>query len=142
MSEHDSFLDLNLDEVPDLHAVPGDREYQLKVSDAKVGTSSGAKTSGQQYVLVYFNIMDEPDTKRVTYPIMLPSPEEDEDTNNGRKRQMKAFLQALGFDISTGFNVEELQGETCWAILDVEDDPQYGERNNIKRFVNPQEAEG
>lgn len=142
MSEHDSFLDLNLEDVPDLSAVPGDREYQLKVSDAKVGTSSGQKTAGQQYVLVYFNIMDESDTKRVTYPIMLPSPEEDEDTNNGRKRQMKAFLQALGFDISTGFNVEELVGETCWAILDVEEDAQYGERNNIKRFVNAQASEG
>lgn len=137
--EYGSFLDLNLDEVPDLRAVPGGREYQLKITNAKIGTSSGAKTSGQQYVLVRFSILNEPDTKSVTYPIMLPSREEDKETNDNRKRQMKAFLQAIGWDTSTGFNVEELEGETCWAILDSEEDPQFGERNNIQRFVNPQE---
>lgn len=138
--EYGSFLDLNLGEVPDLRAVPGDREYQLQVIGAKIGTSSGEKTRGQQYVLIRFKILNEESTKSVTYPIMLPSREEDKETNDNRKRRMKSFVQAIGWDPSGGFNIDELEGETCWAILTVEEDAQYGERNNIQRFVNPQES--
>lgn len=136
--EYGSFLDLNLDEVPDLHAVPADEEYRLKIQDYKVGTSNTEKTAGQQYVLFYLTIEDEPDTKRVTEVIMLPSGQEDKETNNGRKRQMKAFLKACRFDTSKGFNLDELVGEELYAILGVEEDSQYGERNNIKRLVIPE----
>lgn len=138
-NEYGSFLDLNLQDVPDLHAVPGNKEYRLKIEDAKIGTSSGDKTAGQSYALFRLSIPDEPDSKSVTEVIMLPSQEAEEETNNGRKRQMKAFLQAIGFDISQGFNIEELVGEELYAILDTEEDAQYGERNNVKRYVIPEE---
>lgn len=137
--EYGSFLDLNLQDVPDLHAVPGNQEYRLKIVNAKIGVSKGDKTSGQSYALFTCSIPDEPDSKNVTEVIMLPSQEADEETNNGRKRQMKAFLQAVGFDISQGFNIEELVGEEFYAILSTEEDAQYGERNNIQRYTIPEE---
>lgn len=141
MAEHDSFLDLNLDEVPELRTVAGGKEYRLKCSDAEIKESKGEKTAGQRLILVRFNIMDEPDTKSVTYPIMLPDESLDEEQNNNRKRQLKRMLNAMGFDISQGFNVDELPGEEVWAILNEEETADYGMQNNITRFVNPQEAQ-
>ena len=137
MSETGSFLDFNLDEVPELHAVPGNREYRLKVRDANVQESKGDQTAGQDLILMRFNIEDEPDTKQVTYPIMLPHDSLDEEQNNNRKRQLKRVVEALGLDPASGFNIEELVGEECWAILTVEESAQYGETNSIKRFINP-----
>ena len=32
-------------------------------------------------------------------------------------------------------NVAELEGQTGWAILDIEDDPEFGQRNRVKKFV-------
>lgn len=131
-----TFLDLALDEVPELRAVPGNREYQLKVTRADAMTSKGEKTAGQELILLRFDIMDEDDTKTVTYPIMLPHSSLSKEENDNRKRQMKRVLEALGFPTDRGFNVEELVGETCFAILDQTEDAQYGEQNEIKSFVN------
>lgn len=136
-TQQDTFLDMALDQVPELRAVPGNREYQLKVEKAEVMESKGEKTAGQNLVLVRFSIMDEDNTKQITYPIMLPHASLDQEQNDNRKRQMKRFLEALGFDISRGFNISELVGETCFAILGERSDPQYGDGNEIKSFVNP-----
>lgn len=136
MSEENTFLDMALDEVPELRAVPGNREYQLEVVRAEIMESKGEKTAGQKLVLLRFNIMDEEDTKTVTYPIMLPDSSLSKEDNNNRKRQMKRFLQAIDFPTDRGFNVEELVGETCFAILGETDDPTYGPGNEIKSFVN------
>lgn len=141
MAEHDSFLDLNLDEVPELRTVAGGKEYRLKCSDAEIKESKGEKTAGQRLILVRFGIMDEPDTKQVTHPIMLPDESLGKEQNDNRKRSLKRMLTAMGFDISQGFNIEELPGEEAWAILDEKETTDYGMQNNIVRFVNPQEAQ-
>lgn len=141
MAEHDSFLDLNLDEVQELTTVKGGQEYHLKCSDAEIKESKGEKTAGQSLILVRFSIMDEPDTKQVTYPIMLPHESLDKEQNDNRKRQLKRMLVAMGFDVSQGFNIDELPGETVWAILDEQETADYGMQNNIVRFINPKESE-
>lgn len=139
--EFGSFLDMNLEDTPELSTVPGNKEYQLKVSSAEMRESGGDKTAGQKYILVRFRIIGEPDTKSVFHNLWLPSEEEDEEMNNLRKRNWIAFLESLGWDISQGFNYEELEGQTCWAVLNEEDDPQWGKSNRVVRFLAPQEEE-
>lgn len=134
--EQGSFLDYNLDSVPDLSTVPADQEYELRCTAAEVKVSKGAKTAGQQLILAYFSIEGEPDTKPVSYPVMLPDASLDEEANNQRKRQLKELVLALGLDPSSGFNVDELVGESGYAILGVQDSAEYGEQNTIKRFVS------
>jgi len=140
MSEHGSFLDLNLDAVPEMSTVPGGREYKLKISSVDTQESKGDKTAGQSMLKVRFTILDHSDTAPLYEYIMLPSDQADEDTNNMRKRQLKNLIQALGWDLSQGFNIDELVGEECWAILDEEESPQYGKQNRVKRYVAEQTA--
>jgi hypothetical protein len=136
--EYSSFLDLNLDEVPDIRTVKGGDEYRLKVASAEIKESRGEKTAGQKMLALRFDIVDEPDTSPVFDYMMLKSANEDEERNNQRLRRVKEFIQALGWDPAQGFNIEELVGEECFAILSEEDDPNYGKQNRIQRFSAPQ----
>lgn len=137
LGEQPSFIDLALDEVPDLRTVAPDQEYKLRVASAKMKESKGDKTAGQSMILFYFNVADEEDTKMLTYPVMLPSEQLDQNENNDRKRQLKRVLQALEWDVSQPFNVEELKDRECFAILGLEVTPEYGEQNKIKNFILP-----
>lgn len=137
MSEEQSFLNLALDEVPELKAVPADQEYKLRVTASKHQVSKGQKTAGQELLLFYFDIVEHADTRPVTYPVMLPSEQLTENDNNDRKRQLKRILQALEWDLSKGFSPEELVGQECFAILGAETSAEYGEQNVIKSFVIP-----
>lgn len=132
-----SFIDLALDQTPELSVVPPDQEYQLKIVKVTAKVSKGEATSGQNLLLFLFSLPEEPDTRMITYPVMLPSSELDEADNNDRKRQLKRVLEAFDWDVSKGFNPDELVGLTGWAVLGVESDPQYGEQNKIKAFVVP-----
>jgi len=132
-----TFLDLALDQVPELEPVPGNQEYQLKCTSAKIQESKGDKTAGQNLILFRFKIMGEDTAPPVTYPVMLPYADLDKVDNDGRKRQLKRVLEAMDFPADRAFNVDELVGEECWAVLSAEEDPQYGPQNNIKSFVAP-----
>ncbi len=137
MTEEQSFLDLALDEVPELQAVPGDQEYKLRVTTVKHQESKGEKTAGQQLLLFYFDIVEHADTRPVSYPVMLPSETLTDGENNDRKRQLKRVLQALEWDVAKGFAPDELVGQECFAILGTETTAEYGEQNKIKTFVVP-----
>lgn len=137
MSEEQSFLDMALDEVPDLKAVPGDQEYKLRVTSVKHQVSKGEKTAGQELLLMYFDIAEHSDTRPISYPIMLPSDQLSVDENNDRKRQLKRVLQAMEWDISKGFSPDELVGQELFAILGTEVSADYGEQNKIKSFIVP-----
>lgn len=135
--EYGSFLDLNLDDVPELKVAEANREYELKIEAAEIKESKGDKTAGQNMLNIRCSIPSEPDTQQVFEIIMLPSKDADEEQNNQRRRQMKRFVEALGWDLSRGFNIEELVGETFWAILDIEQ-YQGEDKNRIKRYLAPQ----
>jgi hypothetical protein len=135
--QYGSFLDLNLDEVPELKTVEPNREYELRIEGAEIKESKGEKTAGQSMLNIRCSIPSEPDTQQVYEIVMLPHGDADEEQNNQRKRQLKRLLESIGLDISRGFNIDELVGLTFWAILDVET-YQGEDRNRIKRYMAPQ----
>lgn len=140
MSEEqfDSFLDLNLDDVPEPRVVDGGREYQLKVEHTEIKESAGAKTAGQSMLQLRYSIVDEPDTQSVFENIMLPHADVDEEQNTMRKRQLKRLVESLGWDISSGFNIDEMVGETLWAVLEV-DEYQGRQQNRVRKYMAPQD---
>ena len=136
--EYTSFLDLNLDQVTEPKVLDADREYQLKIENVEIKESKGEKTAGQSMIMLRCSAQDEPDTQGIFENIMLPSQQLDDDKNMQRKRQLKRLVEAIGLDPARGFNIDELKGETFWAVLGVEDDAQFGKRNVIKRYMAPQ----
>lgn len=136
--EYTSFLDLNLSDVPEPRIVDGGREYKLKIENVEIKESRGEKTAGQKMLSIRLSIVDEPDTQGVFENIMLPSDQMDDDQNNQRRRQLKRLVEAIGWDASRGFNIDELVGQTFWAVLDAEESDQYGKQNRVKRYMAPQ----
>lgn len=132
MSEQEAtFINFNDEDAVELGTLPGGTEAQLRIMDAKVGTSQ--KGSGD-FLMIRLEIVNEPYVKDVSHVIMLPDSNQDDKSNNNRKLGMKQFRTA--FDIAPGgFSTNELVGRTGWAILAEKDDPEYGKQNRVKNWV-------
>lgn len=133
-----SFLDVNLNEVKELNAVPeGEYELQLTKCELRTVTNENSSYNGAQFLLLTFDIPGEADSKSISHTIFLPRDVDDDKTKNNRLRQLKYFCDAFGIDYSSGIDLDDIAngGYTGWAMLKVEEDPEYGEQNRIRRFV-------
>lgn len=127
-----SVLDYNLDDknLPEETTVdPG--EYQLQLISAKHQMSN----AGNPMVTCLFGVVDEPNAMNVFYHITLPTDGDDEKTVARKLRRLRTFYQAFGIDYSKPVDLDELGGETGFAILKLEEDEEYGSRNIVSRFV-------
>lgn len=127
----ESFLDLgNLDDVPDLHTV-GDSEQELRLVtfERRPGKNKGP------YLFVEFEIVADPTTKIVRHVMMLPNASDKERTQFGRKRAIKYFYKAFNIPTDQSVVLADYVGNTGWAALTEETDPQYGTQNRIARFM-------
>lgn len=129
MSE--SFLDINFEDTyePTVKA-PG--EYLLRCLKAEIRTS---KNTGGEYVNLQLEIADDPEAKDIFHIMMLPTANDDKKKANNRKMGLLNAFKAFGVDPTGGISLSALEGQTGWAILDIEDDPEYGQKNRVKRFI-------
>jgi hypothetical protein len=132
MSEQEAtFINFEDGDAVELGTLPGGTEAQLRIVDAKTGTSQ--KGSGD-FLMIRMEIVNEPYMKDISHVIMFPDGNQDDKSNNNRKLGMKQFRAA--FDIASGgFNTNELIGKTAWAVLNEKDDPEYGKQNRVKNWV-------
>lgn len=128
-----SLLDYNLQEIPDLEVMP-EGEHQVRCVRAEEGTSN---KSGDPYILLRLEIVGEPNVKQITNPIMLPGENSDERETNSRLRRLKQAVEAFSLD-PTNVDTEDFEGKTAWAFLTEESDPEYGDQNNVRRFISGQ----
>lgn len=122
-------LDYHLDDVPELLCVP-DGQYQLEVTRAE----SKLDKNGNPGIQMVFSVMGQADTKRVGYWLSLPGESDDKDTANMKLRRVKAFAEAFNVT-SANDNDDGFVGLSGWVVLALEEDPQYGETNRIRRFM-------
>lgn len=133
-----SFLDFNLNNVPELSALPDGQEYELRILECEVKNSAVKSdgTGGNPMVITRFDVPSEPNSKGITHVMMLPTQADDEKKHNGRLRSLKMFCDAFGIEYGSGISLgEEVVGRTGWAILGIEDSPEYGEQNRVRRFI-------
>jgi len=130
-----SFLDLgNLDDVPDLGTVPDGTEAQLQISSLEVRSQKPEKGTGK-FVMATFDIVGEPNTKRISHVMMLPAEGDDEKKRNSRLRAIRTFYEAFAIPTSGQVNMEDYVGNTGWAILAEEEDKDYGMQNRVRKFI-------
>jgi len=129
-----SFLDYNLDDVPELNAKE-DGEYELRITDAEIKLNENANSTwfGSDMLIVRFEHIEDPNAQDVTKVFRLPPKDMNEKEANKLLRQLKYFTSAFG--ISNMANVDDLVGATGWAMLKVTESEQYGEQNEVVRFV-------
>ena len=126
-----SFLDLNVNDVPDLIALPEGEEYQLRILECEIKTSA----KGNQGIQCRFDVPAEPNSKDITHWIGIPSANDDEKKRNSALRRIRDFCTCFGIPTDGGIDLSNVQGNTGWAILAIENDDTYGEQNRIKRFI-------
>lgn len=130
------FLGQNFDNVVEPKSVePG--EYQLRVLAAEIKESE--KTGGP-FIQLRCEILDSPAgaaTKDVTHVMMLPAPADDAKKRNQRLFNVQNFLKACDKAPDQVENVEELIGDTFWAILTEEEDKEYGTSNRVRKVIAP-----
>lgn len=128
-----SYLDLNLADAQEPELLKPDREYLMKVF--KVTQKESKSTAGNFYLEVVLEPVENPLAKMVTHRLMLPGPDDEQRTRNNRTWAIKSFVQAIGLDPAVQQDTQSWVGEQCWIIAGVESDPEYGEKNNVKKFI-------
>lgn len=110
-------------------------EYQLRILNLEINKQK--KEPFGQFLQATLDIPSEPKSKNIYHVMMFPTAQDDEKKTNNRKRAIQFFFQAFGIDVSRGVNLAEAVGNMGWALLEEEDDPEYGTRNRVKKFILP-----
>lgn len=134
------FLDVNIDEVPSVELLEaGEHEFQIKSAephykkDAPAGTGNSPSS-----IRIILRPVQNANAEDIFFYLGLPKPEDDERPATFKRRQIAEFCEA--FQCSNppgGLDTSGWTGCSGFAITDIEDDPNYGKRNVIKRVSRP-----
>lgn len=119
-------LDLAQQEVPEIVVSP-EGEHRVQIVNAESKMYSSGRT-GYDVLLK----SDFPNSKLIMFRVFNPKEGDSEDTKNAMIRSAKRFVEAFGVQSD---EPTEWIGLETWTILSIETDPEYGDRNVVKRFV-------
>lgn len=127
-----SLLDVDVSDAQEPIAVPAGTEAKLRI----IGCNFDKNKNDEDYILPRFEIVGEPLAKDFTKYLGIPHTGMDEKQLARAKWALKSFYDCFGIDSSKKLNPEEdFIGLEGWAILGLENNPEYGEQNYIKKFV-------
>lgn len=133
----ENWQDVDYTEAVEYHAVPGDVEYEVIISDV-------VPNEEKRFVRVMCEIANEEFAKRVSLlvsysPYSKDGEAPDSGAINSMRLSQKRFFE--GFGVPKGednFGSCELwKGKRATVILSNKTDPEYGEQNKIARYVKP-----
>ena len=123
-------VDIAQEEIPELQiAEEGDNE--LVIADASVEES---QKTGRTYYKIKMKLPNLDNAKAVYHNLNMPMEGDEKDTEFALKRNIKSFVEA--FNVSSNEPTDWV-GARGWAVLGIEHDETYGDRNKIKRFQAP-----
>lgn len=137
----DNFLDLaQLDAIPDQTLLEDNTEHEVQIVKAEIGEAGEqSKSAGQKYLRVTYKALEEPDSRPFNDIFMLPIPGQDKETYNMRGRQLRTMLQCFEFDYTSGWNIftetEQLVGLTGEVVVKVRESDEYGDQNEVKKYL-------
>ena len=107
-------------------------EYKLRIISAAVHEDRG-------FIMVRFELVDDPYAKEVTQLFNLPGSGRNPKEENRNVNRLISFFKCFGMDISKDYNPEEPEpsgfvNREGWALLTgpIDDGKGYGEQNRVK----------
>lgn len=128
-----SILDINTSDAVE-PTVAEEGEYKIRITSYKKyddGNFIKTSDSGNAGFVVNFDIPDEVTSKGFSKWIQVPTNGMEPKKLNGVKFQLDCFKRAFNMT-EINFNKVGMEG---YALLGVENDPQYGEKNFIRKFI-------
>lgn len=137
-----SFLDVDTTEAVEPIAMPGDREYRVRIVGYLEKDVDGTmekiwvNKSGYPCFMPILEFCDEPTAKEFNHYLALPHDEMTEKQKNKALWDLKAFK--LCFGIPDGrIDLDDTIGNEGWVIVSLKEDPEYGEQNGVKKLIVP-----
>lgn len=116
--QFDSFLDVNLEEIEELHSLPRG-EYELACRNIRFYSGIG-KNGPWKYVGLQLETLDDPLADYVYHKLWLPSEEANDKQRVNSLIEIRKAAQAFGVNYSGGVNFYEFIGQTAWVSVDIE----------------------
>jgi len=134
MADEQYVVDYDTTEAVEMSAVP-EGEYKVQVLKAEY---KGPKPDSDKDWLAISLMLDIPDEVAADYlSHMHFLPRQTQEPKNFQRAlgDLKIFKQAFGIPEAEAFTPDDLVGREAWAYLVIEDDPQYGRQNRVKRWT-------
>jgi len=131
-------LPFDLENVPELHAVPAGEE---KLRLTRVATGQGKKGD---YILLTQEVANDSNAKDIRTFLSLPNAEDDPKSVNRKRRAVVDALTAYSIPAPAGQlsaqvlsdHMAQYVGSLAWALLSSKDEGDtYGEQNSVKRYT-------
>lgn len=126
------FLDINPTEAEAPKCLDAG-SYTVEVQDVTLEEQKPEKGTSN-FLRFVLRATEYPDAAFIYETVMLPDTNVPDKTN-ARLLRLKRICEAIGYDASNGIEIEDLKGLQAQVILAVEHDDQYGDRNNVKRWL-------
>lgn len=100
---------------------PGSYEFEVRKVEEKKG-----KNSGKPYLNIELECLDEDYAGRRVFDIIS--------LGEACLWRLKQFAEAADISIDTEFDTDDFEGETVTAVVEIEENEEYGERNRVREF--------
>lgn len=135
MPDFDSFLDLNLDNIPEFTQIPDGEERLVRIRKFEQTTKKDDKTKPMWHI-----VLDDPNDSTIddihAY-IVLPTDDlknSDLKAYNKSRMRIRTFMDCFRLDYSSGIDTSTFEGAEGYVLVGLEDGEQ-GPRNTVKQWV-------
>lgn len=134
INESLDFIDIDTSDAVEPKAVePG--EYKIRITGfRKDGQGQVVRTSqsGNRFFILTFDIPSEPTSKGLSKIFSLPTEDTEPKRLNAIKWELECFKKAFGL---VDLNLNSMIGREGYAILTLTESEEYGQQNEVKKFI-------
>ena len=126
-----TIFEMDVTDVVEPTVLPAGEEAKIRITAVKADNDK----NGNPYFLPTFEVADDPSVKEFTKFYSVPRGDMDAKKLNNSKLAIKRLCEAMDIDPTKPFDTDSLIGRECWAILGIEENAEYGDKNYIKKFI-------
>jgi hypothetical protein len=131
-----SSVEKEIQDAPAPHILPKGTEAQVRIIGVNEGVSD---KNNSRWFMPRFDVPADPMAKEFNAFFWNPldNSKLDEKQKQQNNYNFGQFVKCFGIDLKS-FDFESLAGKKGWAILGVQKDDEYGDKNTISKYIVPQ----